>query len=236
MLTQREIAVGVDGSPSSRAAVEWAAERAARLGLALHLVHVIPDYLVWPGHRQYDDVQQVLGDLLESEAVRARGIAPSAPVRTSLGHGEPSPVLAELSATSAMVVVGTDRNADAHGEAFGALNLQIATLAQCPVAVVPVRRHAGNGGVVVGFDGSAAARVAAEFAAHEAERDSQDLTVLFAPKAAHGWLRESSLGATLDREAEPGQRQLLADGVSLLRARHNQLKVQARFEKDALPA
>jgi len=236
VLPQQELTVGVDGSPSSRAAVEWAAERAARLGAGLHLVHVIPDYLVWPGHRQYADVQQVLRELLDSEAARAREIAPSAPLRTSLSHGEPTPVLVDVSAQASMVVVGTDRAADMHGEAFGALNLQIATLAKCPVAVVPVRRPAGGAGVVVGYDGTLAARVAAEFGAHEAEASGQELTVLFAPKPAYGWLREGSLGAALDADAEPGQRQLLAGAVSALQDKHPTLTVHARFVKDSVPA
>lgn len=231
-----ELTVGVDGSPSSRAAVDWAARRASRLGLGLNLVHVMPDYLVWPGHRQYDDVRQILGDLLASEADRARGLAPAAPVRTSLSSGEPAPVLAECSARSALVVVGTDRDPDVHGEMFGVVNLQIATIARCPVAVVPVHGSAGNAGVVVGIDGSAAAKVAAAFAAREADSTGQALTVLYAPKPAHGWLRESGVGAALEAEVEPGQRKVLADAVAQLRATHPGMRIHAAFIKDANPA
>ncbi|MGA7205210.1 MAG: universal stress protein [Specibacter sp.] len=236
MSAQQELTVGVDGSPSSRAAVDWAALRASQLGLGLHLVHVIPDYLVWPGHKQYADVELILRGLLDSEASRVRTIAPSAAVRTSMGHGEPAPVLAELSAEAAMVVVGTDRAANVHGEMFGVVNLQIATIAQCSVAVVPARWDAGSAGVVVGYDGSAAAELATEVAAGEAENAGQELTVLYAPKAPHGWLRDSNVGAALGADAEPGQRQLLEDGVAKVRARHQELTVHARFEKGTDPA
>ena len=48
--THHGIAVGVDGSPPSKVAVDWAAREASLRGLPLTLVHVIPSSLtrMWP--------------------------------------------------------------------------------------------------------------------------------------------------------------------------------------------
>ena len=236
MVVAPQIIVGVDGSPSSRAALEWAALRARRLKHSLQLVHSVPDYLVSPGRIEYQSVRDVFEGLLHSEASRAREFAPAVDVHTSLHFGEPAQVLAEVSSGSAMAVVGTDRTADAHGEGFGAVNLQLATIGQCPVAVIPTRQSAVNAGVVVGIDGSPQSTAAAYFAASEATSTEQELTVIYASSAVAGWLRNSALGPTIVMQGETAGRMILESTVAALRARHIHLTVCERYEHDDVPA
>ena len=87
------------------------ARRAERLHLGLLLVHVIPEDLVSHGNPEYRSVHDAIAGLLESEAGRARELAPAVHVQTRLVSGETVPVLVELSASATMVVVGTDRMA-----------------------------------------------------------------------------------------------------------------------------
>ena len=87
------------------------ARRAERLHLGLLLVHVNPEDLVSHGNPEYRSVHDAIAGLLESEAGRARELAPAVHVQTRLVSGETVPVLVELSASATMVVVGTDRMA-----------------------------------------------------------------------------------------------------------------------------
>jgi nucleotide-binding universal stress UspA family protein len=228
MSTNQHILVGVDQSSSSRTALEWGARRAQRLHMDVLLVHAIPDYLVSPGNLDYRSAQDAISGLLESEAGRAREIAPSSTVQTRLVRGETVPVLAELSAEAALVVVGTDRTADSHGEGFGAVNLQIAMMGQCTVAVIPVNHRTADAGVVVGIDGSAHSMAAAYFAAAEAVAAEKELTVIYAGG--------SFLDLRSSTRDETKGRMILESAVTCLRARHIHLTVFDRFDADGAPA
>ncbi|MFQ4149425.1 universal stress protein [Arthrobacter sp. LAPM80] len=228
MANKQDIVVGVDQSSSSRAALAWGARRAERLRLGLLLVHVIPDYLVSPGNPEYRSVHDAIAGFLESEAGTARELAPAVHVQTRLVSGETVPVLVELSAGATMVVVGTDRTADSHGEGFGAVNLQLAMMGRCPVAVIPVQHTAVDAGVVVGIDGSAHSLAAAYFAADEAVETGKELTVIYAAG--------SSSGARMATRDDPTGRMILESTVSCLRARHIHLSVSDRFDSEDAPA
>ncbi|ALE05635.1 hypothetical protein AL755_09335 [Arthrobacter sp. ERGS1:01] len=237
MSTKHPIFVGVDQSASSRAALEWGARRAESLHLALLLVHVIPDYLVSPGNLEYQNVKDAIAGLLESEAIRARELAPSSEVQTKLMFGETVPVLAQLSGDAAMVVVGTDRTADGHGEGFGAVTLQIAMVARCPVAVIPAHYSAaGYAGVVVGIDGSAHSTKAANFAAAEALSGGSELTLIHASRAHSGWLSSSTVGPRIAAWDETAGRMILETAVTCLRAHYIHLTVCDRLETGDGPA
>lgn len=236
MSTKQPILIGVDQSASSRAALEWGARRAERLHAPLLLIHVIPDYLVLPGNLEYQSVKDAISGLLESEARRARELAPSSEVQTRLMFGETVPVLAELSDDAAMVVVGSDRTADVHGEGFGAVNLQIAMLARCPVAVIPARHTAGHAGVVVGIDGSPHSMEAANFAAVEAVSSGSELTLIHASRAHSGWLGSSTLAPWIATREEAAGRMILESAVTSLHAHYIHLTVCDRLEKEEAPA
>ncbi|MHA7268782.1 universal stress protein [Arthrobacter sp. HLT1-20] len=236
MVPKSQIMVGVDGAPASRAALEWAARRAQQQKLPLLLVHAVPDYLVSPEHFSYQSVRASLEGMLDSEANSVRGFAPAVEVRSSFLFGEPAQVLAELSARSSMVVVGTDRTADAHGEGFGTLNFQLARTGRCPVAVIPARRRAVNAGVVVGIDGSPESMAAAYFAAAEAARTRQELTVICVSQSPARWVRPSTDGSLENQQIGTQGRVILAAVVAAVRARHIQLSVFDRFEQHEVPA
>lgn len=236
MVLEPQIMVGVDGSPASRAALEWAARRAQRQKLPLLLVHAVPDYLVLPERVEYQSVRGSLEGMLDSEANSVRGLAPAVEVRSSLLFGEPAQVLAELSARSSMVVVGTDRTADAHGEGFGAVDFQLATSGRCPVAVIPARQSPVRTGVVVGIDGSMQSLAAAHFAAVEAASIGQDLTIIYVASTVPLWLHSSSLGPAIAQQDDAQGRIILESAVAAVRARHIHLTVCERFEHDDVPA
>ncbi len=236
MVLEPQIMVGVDGSPASRVALEWAARRAQLQKLPLLLVHVVPDYLISPEHVEYQSVRASLAGMLDSEANSARGFAPAVEVRSSLHFGEPAQVLAELSARSSMVVVGTDRKADGHGGGFGTLNFQLAMIGRCPVVVIPARQSPANTGVVVGIDGSPESMAAAYFAAAEAAHTRQQLTVICVSHSPARWVHPGTDGSGRTEQIDTQGRMILEAVVAAVRAQYIHLTVFDRFEQQDVPA
>ena len=172
------IVVGVDNSMAGHAALEWAARRAAQFHVPLNLVRVVPGPWSFRHADRYQESMDRAAELLAAEAHRVSALYPEVPVSTTVGTGETARALRRLSGDSDMVVVGTDRRPDRHGEGFGSVSFQTATTSNCVVVVVPAAGDDGRTGVVVGTDGSADAAVAVERAAVEALRLGQDLTVV----------------------------------------------------------
>jgi nucleotide-binding universal stress UspA family protein len=152
--------------------------RAAHFHVPLNLVRVVPGPWAFRHADRYQASMNRAAELLATEAQRVSALYPAVPVSTTLGIGETARALRRLSADSDMVVVGTDRRPDRHGEGFGSVSFETAAISNCVVAVVPAADDGDRTGVVVGTDGSADAAVAVEWAAAEALRLGQDLTVI----------------------------------------------------------
>ncbi|MFK4299209.1 nucleotide-binding universal stress UspA family protein [Arthrobacter sp. GAS37] len=179
-LVKKQILVGTDGSAVAGIAGDWAAERARDLGLQLNFVHAVPELWAFPEKALHESAIAQAKDLLKSEASRAAVRVPSLDVVTTLCSGEPAESMRTLSVDTEMVVVGTDRRPDSHGEGFGSVSFQIAVISQCAVVVVPAASTQESTGVVVGVDGSSDSDLAVECAANEAQRMRQGLTLVHA--------------------------------------------------------
>lgn len=236
MVVEPQIMVGVDGSPASRAALEWAARRAQLQKLPLLLVHAVPNYLVSAESVEYQSYRASLLSMLDSEANSVHEFAPAVEVRSSLHFGVPAQVLAELSARSAMVVIGTDRAGDVHGGGFGTLNFQLAMVGRCPVAVIPARPCPVTAGVVVGIDGSPESMAAAYFAAAEAAHTQQELTVICVSHSPARWVDPRADGLGRTEQIGTQGRVILEAVVAAVRARHIHLTVLGRFVQQNVPA
>ncbi len=179
-LVKKQILVGVDGSAVGSAGADWAAERARDLGLQLNLVHAVPEPWAFPEKALHEDAIAQAEDLLKGEAARVGALIPSLDLVTTLSSGEPAETMRKLSADAEMVVVGTDRRPDNHGEGFGSVSFQVAIISHCAVAVVPASSTHESSGVVVGVDGSEDSCLAVVMAADEAQRMGQELVIVHA--------------------------------------------------------
>ncbi|MGG5175910.1 universal stress protein [Pseudarthrobacter sp. J1763] len=189
MSSKQPIVVGVDQSASSKVALEWAARRAEALQLPLVLMHVI-DELAGPTDLHNERQKSIA--LLENDADRVREFAPLTEVQVHITQGDPAGKLVEASHDAEMLVVGTDRAADIHGEGFGAVNSQLTVLALCPLAIIPQHTPSEATRIVVGIDGSPNSLVAAHFAAGEALRGGGELTMIYAASTSTGLVGSSS--------------------------------------------
>ncbi|WP_102418564.1 universal stress protein [Mycobacterium sp. 4858] len=190
--THRGILVGVDGSASSMAAVDWAARDAAIRNVPLTLMHVIapvvPAVAPWPAipipqdylEHQDDKARRILED---ARKVVADSTADHGPpfVYSVVVHGPTVSTLVNESKIADMMVVGCRGEGAFSRVPFGSASTGLVNYAHCPVAVVhdeaPPRPQAP---VLVGIDGSAASKLAAEIAFDEASRRGVELMALHA--------------------------------------------------------
>ena len=143
----------------------WAARRAAHIGVPLTLVRVIPGPWSFRHASRYVEAMNQAAELLAAESRRVAALNPAIQVSTALRTGETALTLRRLSEDADMVVVGTDRRPDRHGEGFGSVSFQTATISNSVVAVVPTTGDESRVGVVAGTDGSADAAEAVTWAA-----------------------------------------------------------------------
>jgi nucleotide-binding universal stress UspA family protein len=167
-----EIIVGVDGSPASRAAVEWAAVAAVRRSSELVAVHVYDWRVVgarMPVAGGYAEEHKAQAEQLVASAVAdARAFEPTVNVRGEAIVGAVGPTLVNLSAKARLVVLGSRGRGGFASLLLGSVSQQVATHAAGPVVVVRGRASDAVGPVVVGVDGSAAADYALGVALDEA--------------------------------------------------------------------
>ncbi|MDY6995678.1 MAG: universal stress protein [Actinomycetota bacterium] len=188
MTPNTDIVVGVDDSPSSQVALEWAAKEATLRGAPLVAVYAatlpVGTWSIAPVPTGIMDFQRQIGrDILDDAAAIAKKLTgDSVPVSTEFAISTPTAALVERSKTAALVVVGT-RGRGAFARAIlGSVSTGLVHRGHGPVAVVPDdgAAPAADAPVVVGYDGSPASQPALALAFAEAHRRTVELVVVHA--------------------------------------------------------
>lgn len=133
----RPVVVGINGSPASKRALEWAAAQAARTHCPLHVVYawMRPE----PPHVLYGrlpDVEQLRSDARHFLERQLDHLPAGIDVEQRLVEGRASAVLLDEAGGASMVVVGA-RGRRRLGTLIGSVADQMAQHATCPVVVVP---------------------------------------------------------------------------------------------------
>lgn len=233
---QAPIVVGVDGSPSAKEALDWAAAEAAALHRPLRIVHGF----IWPLMRvplgpadvgPADGGFQAAAERVLADAeTRAGSAAPEVKVTTELVVGAAAPALLRQAEDAELVVVGSRGLGGFAGMVVGSVGVQLAAHAPCPVVVVrphpnprphpatPARR------VVVGADGSELSAAAISFAFRAAAHRKAALTVVRA------WTAPVSIFPLLVvDQVEAEERQQLEDALEAERHAFPDVDVEARL-------
>jgi nucleotide-binding universal stress UspA family protein len=180
---QQPTIVGVDGRAAGRGAVAWAVRRAGRLGGPIRLVFAL-DFAEAPGLDSDEQLRAAASRLLAAELDWARQLPEAAdvPLDGDVVEGDATEVLAEHSTGAAALVIGSDRSLPARDLLVGTRGMRVAALAHAPVAVIPPQDDGPDrrDGVVVGVGPDDSATAALSFAAAEAERLEQPLTLVSA--------------------------------------------------------
>jgi nucleotide-binding universal stress UspA family protein len=192
------IVVGVDGSPSSDAAVRWAAHEAEMRNVSLSLVHVVeqspwglsglgggnglPPFAVGEWQKTRGDEIVSAAVELAKQSIDAR-ILPQ--LHVNVYFAAIGPALFDLSTHARMIVVGCRGHSAVNRVLLGSVSTGLIHHAHCPVAVIhdetPVGSQPSQLPVVVGIDGSPASELATAIAFDEASWRGVDLIAL------HGW-------------------------------------------------
>jgi nucleotide-binding universal stress UspA family protein len=136
---RRRVVVGVDGSPSSYAALRWAAEYARLVDGSVEAIHVweTPSFAGWTGPAI--DPGFDLEEARERFARQLRDIFGDdrpASLETHLVEGDPSEVLIRASAGAEVLVVGRRGLGGFARAMLGSVSQRCAQHAACPVVVV----------------------------------------------------------------------------------------------------
>ena len=185
------IVVGVDGSPASMVAVDWATRDAAMRNVPLTLVHVASGLAgTWPQTPTptgFGEWQRQRGREIFDDAVRiVEGAIPGPgliQVETEMYYSATVPTLVDISKAADMIVVGS-RGHSTFGSLLGSVSAALVQHAHCPVAVIhdedPMMPHPAHAPVLVGIDGSPTSELATAIAFDEASRRHVDLIALHA--------------------------------------------------------
>ncbi len=187
------IVVGVDGSPDSNAAMQWAVREATMRNVPLTLVYAatpVPgDSLVlkWTGDSVPAEFLAALGATSEQALADAVKLVEdmtddrSRPlINNEVFSGSPVYALVELSTKADMVVVGSRGHGTLERVLLGSVSTGLVHHAHCPVAVIRNEAAPVEGCVLVGVDGSPASELATAIAFDEASWRGAELVALHA--------------------------------------------------------
>ncbi|HEY3506415.1 MAG TPA: universal stress protein [Actinocatenispora sp.] len=231
-MRQRNITVGVDGSPASHIAVGWAVDEARLRDLPLRLVHVI-DWPAQGGQAVSAAAAEVVQELrtegrriLDDRYDYVRALAPEVSVSAYQYDGSPARRLIAESADADLLVLGQRGLGGFRGLLLGSVSTQASAHAYVPVLVVPPGTSARDTSpvrVVVGVDGSTDSSYALECGFAEAAARQVPLV------AVQAWQPMPYEPADTEAELRTG----LAEAVGVWREKYPLVPADERLVRGA---
>lgn len=178
-MTAQPIVVGVDGSPGASRALDWALSWAESVGAP---VRVVAAEAVPPGRTAGSPgLGGTARAIIEAETSRLREAGTDGGVEAEALVAHPVSALIAESQEAGAVVVGTRGRGAYQGNVIGSIAGAVAASAHCPTVVLPPGapdRHAAEGPIVVGFDGSEASLGAARLAVSAASAEGREVVLI----------------------------------------------------------
>lgn len=142
--TSETIVVGLDGSPSARAAMAWAARRARSTAARLRAIHVLER----PEARALYAMPVITSRILSADELDPswtdacrRDFAASGPEQSwtlEFAEGGPGPAMSEASQGAVLLVLGTREHRGFGRLVSGSVSHYCVNHAGCPVVAVPM--------------------------------------------------------------------------------------------------
>ncbi|MCW7944386.1 stress-inducible protein [Streptomyces hygroscopicus] len=143
----RTITVGLDGSPESRVAAEWAAREAELCGLPVKLVHVwepvsepMAQAPILGAETHQHWTERVPREAAESLRLRHPGVE----VTTEQLPGRPGDILADAAKDAELLVLGSRGMSGIGGFMVGSVGLSVVAHAERPVVLVRVGKQVAD--------------------------------------------------------------------------------------------
>jgi nucleotide-binding universal stress UspA family protein len=139
----KHIIVGVDGSDSSKGALDWAYEEAVHHGASLTVIAAFnppalpmtPPYGSVPPEGYESQPRRDALDLLDRLISPLEAKDPAVDIRTVVEEGSPAKVLIERSKEADLLVVGSRGHGGFAGMLLGSVSQHLVAHAECPVVV-----------------------------------------------------------------------------------------------------
>lgn len=233
--------VGIDGSPTSSAALSWAIDQAALEQRPLTIVHSV-EPVGFPGsgvmygsagldfERMIKESREAGQALLAGATAQAVGAHPQLAVHQVHNHGDPRSTLLDLGRTAAMIVVGSRGRGPVASLLLGSVSVSVSKHAACPVVVhrPAPKTERPRHGILVGVDGTEISLPAIEFAYRMASWRALPLTVL------HSYI-DPNLAAPLSSGAaspDAGSEQaIIAESLAGMREKFPEVHVEVRLTR-----
>jgi len=205
-------------------AVQWAVDYATPRRLELELVHVLEETRAFVPKALRGEVLRSAEQQLGGHARHIADAHPLLRVRSIVLEGSPVDELSDRASTAELLVIGTHALKRFSNLIFSTRAAQVVSRSSVSVVIVPSEPREAGTGIVVGVDGSPASLAAVEFAAQEADRLGEPLTVVYAWRVPAPWAI-----ATIEADwpVEPGDddRIVLAESVAGLPEKYPDLMV-----------
>lgn len=183
------ILVGVDGSPASNCAVDWAARDAAMRNVRLTVVHAVTPigvslpYASIPATFSRWQVERAQ-TFLDTAVELAQQADQSIQVESAVLFAPVVPTLVDMSKEAQLIVVGARGRGPLARGLLGSVSSNLIRHAHCPVAVIhdedPMMPYPAQAPLLVGIDGSPTSELATAMAFDEASRRGVELVALHA--------------------------------------------------------
>jgi nucleotide-binding universal stress UspA family protein len=162
------VVVGVDGTPASDAALEWAVAEAEAADAPLLVCHAYTaEHIVRPLPHAGAIGEAQARQRLDAAVMKAARKLGWRRVQGELRAGDPAGALIDAAPGARMLVVGSHGDFGQVARVFGSTSMRVAGRADCPAVVVRPLFSGGRGPfaghVVVGVDGAGTARAALKF-------------------------------------------------------------------------
>ncbi|WP_304454652.1 universal stress protein [Nocardiopsis sp. YSL2] len=233
------VVAAVNGTPASDRALDWAADDARSRGLDLRVVYAFdwPHYHAVPHGLPGFDLDEFARRIVEEARRRVLERVPDLTVEAVHITGDPEPVLLRESQKAHSLVVGAHRMTTLDAVLPDSTALDLLVAASCPLVVVPDRDPGpAKGRVLVGVDGSATSRAAAEWAFSTADVRGSVLRAVtvhrggpwwrFGALEDPSWTRTDEERKTEEAAAEKEARRILSESIAQERANRPRVRVE----------
>ena len=230
------VVVATDGSAAGSAAVRYAVTEAGRTGTDVSVVHVLPSYVpIVPMLPLVPDDLHAVGRSILVEAAKVASEAdPRAVVSTELRSGPTAREVVTAAADARLIVVGHESTPGWERVFTGAITLEVAAHAHCPVISVPEDWSRGEGRrerIVVGYQDVAHEADLLPHAFVVAAARGADLTILHAWKLP-GCYDDMIVRRTHEDEWHAAARERIESQTAGLRADNPEVEVDVRVVHD----
>ncbi|HCT78440.1 MAG TPA: universal stress protein UspA [Micromonosporaceae bacterium] len=224
------VVVGVDGSPPSQQALQWAAKAAMARDLPLAILYASQFAGTADAYEYVSLEAEEAGQQLLSKAeAEVKDRFPDLACSTEFAHENPASALVDASRQAALVIVGNRGHGGFHDLLLGSTSLHTAMHAHCPVAVIrptSTEEQGAAGRIVVGVDASVPSQAALRLAFAEASLTGRPVTAVHAFTSALTAYPPALMPQVSDLKADRDRaRDLLARELLPWQAEHPDIEV-----------